>query len=79
METEYQAFKIFYTKKLRTVYSDSYKRHMVKHTEEETWDEFSKMENKVLELEERHEYLTTIQTEAATKNTTPTTISVHSG
>ena len=30
---EYQAFKIFHTRKLRTMYSDSHKRHMAKHTD----------------------------------------------
>ena len=51
MEDEYQAFKLFYTKNLRTMYSDSYKRHMAKHTEEEAWDKLSAMEAKVGELE----------------------------
>mmetsp|Transcript_2896 Transcript_2896/g.6427 ORF Transcript_2896/g.6427 Transcript_2896/m.6427 type:complete len:104 (-) Transcript_2896:135-446(-) len=58
------------------MYSESYKKHLAKHTEEETWDKLSEMEHKVLELEERHKYLTAMQTEAATENTTPTTISV---
>ena len=30
MDDEYQAFKIFYTKKLWTIYTDSYKKHIAK-------------------------------------------------
>ena len=55
---EYQAFKIFYTKKLRTMHTDSHRRHMAKHTEDATWDKLSAMENKVVELEAQQEYLT---------------------
>ena len=73
METEYQAFKEFYT--LRTMYSDSYKRQLANYTEEEAWDKLSAMEAKVDELEAQHEYLTAMQTVTET----PTTISVPSG
>ena len=38
IEDEYQAFKLYYTKKLRTMYTDSYKKHMAKHAEEGAWD-----------------------------------------
>ena len=58
IETEFRTFKIFYVKKLLTVYSDSYKRHMAKHVEEKIWDKLLEIEHKVMELEERHEYLT---------------------
>ena len=51
MDSEYQAFKEFYTKNLRTMYSDSYKRQMANHAEEEAWDKLSAMEAKVDELE----------------------------
>ena len=75
MESEYQAFKEFYTKNLQTMYSDSYKRYLANHTEEETWDKLSAMEAKVGELEAQQEYLTAMQTITET----PTTISVPSG
>ena len=75
MDGEYQAFKTFYTKNLRTMYSDSYKRYMANHTEEEAWDKVSAMEAKVGELEAQQEYLTAMQTITET----PTTISVPSG
>ena len=50
---KYQAFKFFYTKRLRTMYSDSHKKHMAKHTEEETWDKISAVEDMVAELGDR--------------------------
>ena len=75
IEDEYQAFKLFYTKNLRTICTDSYKRHLAKHTEEEAWDKLSAMEAKVEALEAHQEYLTAMQT----ITDTPTTISVPSG
>ena len=74
-EDEYQAFRRYYTKNLRNMYTDSYKRHITKHAEEEAWDKLSVMEAKVEELEVQQEYLTAIQTISET----PTTISVPSG
>ena len=50
MDDEYQAFKCFYTKKIRTMYTDSYKKHMAKHTEEKRWDKISAVEEMVAEL-----------------------------
>ena len=44
---EYQAFKQYYTKTLRKMYTDSRRRHMAKHTEEEAWDKLAAMEAKV--------------------------------
>ena len=74
MEEEYQAFKTFYTKCLRTMYADSHKKHMAQHTEEETWDKITAVEEMVAELEERQEHLSAMQT----VTDTPTIISIRS-
>ena len=57
------------------MYSDSYKRYMANHTEEEAWDKLLEMEAKVGEVEAQQEYLTAMQTITEI----PTTISVPSG
>eukprot|EP00534_Pseudo-nitzschia_fraudulenta_P015286 CAMPEP_0201234632 /NCGR_PEP_ID=MMETSP0852-20130820/6360_1 /ASSEMBLY_ACC=CAM_ASM_000632 /TAXON_ID=183588 /ORGANISM="Pseudo-nitzschia fraudulenta, Strain WWA7" /LENGTH=116 /DNA_ID=CAMNT_0047527971 /DNA_START=140 /DNA_END=490 /DNA_ORIENTATION=- len=75
IEDEYQAFKLVYTKKLRTMYTDSHKQHMAKRTEVEALEKLSAMEAKVGELEAQQEYLTAMQI----ITDTPTTISVPTG
>ena len=65
---EYQEFKLFYTKRLRTLYADTYKPTNTGHSAEELW-KFSELDNRVDQLE----YL---QSEVASD--TQTTISVPS-
>ena len=55
VEEEYPAFKLYYTKQLKTMYTDSYKKHMAKHAEEGAWD---KLSARVEDLEAKQEYLT---------------------
>ena len=57
------------------MHSDSYMKHVAKHTEEETWDKISAVVGMVAELGKRQEYLTAMQT----ITDTPTTINVPSG
>ena len=67
----YQEFKAFYTKRLRTLYADTYKANNTGHRAEEMW-KFSELDNRMDQLE----YLTALQSEVASD--TPTTISVPS-
>ena len=67
----YQEFKSFYTRRLRTLYADTYKAGNTGHSAEEMW-KFSELDNRVDQLE----YLTAMQSEVASD--TPTTISVPS-
>ena len=48
---------------------------MAKHTEDETWDKLSEIAHNVLKLKETQKYLAVMQTEPATEDTTPITIS----
>ena len=61
VEDEYQAFKLYYTKQLKTMYTDSYKKHMAKHAEEGAWDKLSAIKAKVEDLEAQQGYLTAMQ------------------
>eukprot|EP00534_Pseudo-nitzschia_fraudulenta_P000699 CAMPEP_0201119366 /NCGR_PEP_ID=MMETSP0850-20130426/3516_1 /ASSEMBLY_ACC=CAM_ASM_000622 /TAXON_ID=183588 /ORGANISM="Pseudo-nitzschia fraudulenta, Strain WWA7" /LENGTH=297 /DNA_ID=CAMNT_0047385045 /DNA_START=565 /DNA_END=1458 /DNA_ORIENTATION=+ len=68
---EYQEFKLFYTKRLQTLYADTYKPSNTGRRAEELW-KFSKLDDRVNQLE----HLTAMQSEVASD--TPTTISVPS-
>mmetsp|Transcript_6271 Transcript_6271/g.14814 ORF Transcript_6271/g.14814 Transcript_6271/m.14814 type:complete len:443 (+) Transcript_6271:91-1419(+) len=68
---EYQEFKLFYTKRLRTMYADTYKLKGTGHSVEEQW-KYSDLDNRIDQLE----YLTAMQSEVASD--TLTTISVPS-
>ena len=74
---EYQQFKLFYTKRLQTVYADTYKPTNTRlSAEEATWDKFTELDHRMDQLEDMREYVTAMQSELASD--TPTTISVPS-
>ena len=75
VEDEYQAFKLYYTKQLKTMYTDLYKKHMAKHDEEGAWDKLAAIKAQVEDLAAQQEYLTARQSISEA----PTTISVPSG
>ena len=72
IEAEYQAFKEYYTKQLKTLYTDTYKKHVAQQAEDGAWD---KLSARIEDLEAQQEYLTALQS----VTDTPTTISVPSG
>mmetsp|Transcript_22142 Transcript_22142/g.46597 ORF Transcript_22142/g.46597 Transcript_22142/m.46597 type:complete len:242 (+) Transcript_22142:768-1493(+) len=78
IENMYHGFKDFYTKKLRTLYTDSYLQAQAKYIKEATWK--SKVDLQMQDLEQDHnEYIAAMHSETGSVYPTPTSISVPSG
>ena len=72
IDAEYRAFKEYYTKQLKTMYTDTHKKHVAQQAEDTAWDRLSA---RIEDLEAQQEFLTAVQS----VSDTPTTISVPSG
>ena len=55
VEAEYQAFKVYYTKHLKTLYTDTHKKHVAQQAEDGAWD---KLSARLEDLEAQQEFLT---------------------
>jgi hypothetical protein len=71
-DDEYQGFKSYYTKQLKTMYTDTYKKHIAQQAEDGVWD---KLSARVEDLEAQQEFLTAMQS----ISDAPATMSVPSG
>ena len=72
IDVEYQAFKMYYTKQLKIMYTDTHKKHMAQQAEDGAWD---KLSARIQDLEAQQEFLTAMQS----ISDAPATISVPSG